>query len=92
MVLKQFDLGPNQDLGANRTIDLSQPAQQAFAHAGAGFNGLQPGAKATYLGKSNAFDLAMASFAAAYADLNERDYESFVAAVRSGRFEAREGL
>ena len=33
---------------------------------------------ASYLGKGNAFDRAIADFAAAYADQNERDYDAFV--------------
>jgi uncharacterized protein (DUF2252 family) len=47
---------------------------------------------ATYLGKSDAFDRALATFAAVYADQNERDYEAFAAAVKSGRLAAEEGL
>ena len=44
---------------------------------------------ASYLGAGNAFDRAIADFSAAYADQNERDYETFVAAVEQGRLEAR---
>ncbi len=47
---------------------------------------------ASYLGKSDRFDEAIADFATAYADQNERDYEALVAAVRSGRVSARTGL
>src|SRR6478609_3843117 len=47
---------------------------------------------ATYLGTSDAFDRAIAAFAYAYADQNERDYEALVAAVRSGRLEAETGM
>jgi uncharacterized protein (DUF2252 family) len=47
---------------------------------------------ATYLGKGDAFDRALTDFAVAYADLNERDYETLVQAVRDGRIEAKEGL
>ena len=43
---------------------------------------------ATYLGKGDAFDRAIARFAAAYADQNERDYEAFADAVKTGRIEA----
>jgi hypothetical protein len=45
-----------------------------------------------YLGKSDAFDRAVADFAAAYADLNERDYGRLTEAVSAGRIESREGL
>jgi uncharacterized protein (DUF2252 family) len=47
---------------------------------------------ASYLGKGDAFDQAIASFAAAYADQNERDYETFAAAVGSGRLTAQTGV
>jgi len=47
---------------------------------------------ATYLGKSDVFDRALADFAVAYADQNEQDYETLVQAVRDGRIEAKEGL
>jgi uncharacterized protein (DUF2252 family) len=47
---------------------------------------------ASYLGTGTAFDRAIADFSAAYADQNERDYERFVAAVDSGRINARTGL
>jgi uncharacterized protein (DUF2252 family) len=45
-----------------------------------------------YLGKGEAFDRAIAEFAAEYADLNQRDYEALDEAVRTGRIEATEGL
>jgi Uncharacterized protein conserved in bacteria (DUF2252) len=47
---------------------------------------------AAYLGPGDAFDRAIADFAALYADQNERDYEALVAAVRSGRVQALSGL
>ena len=47
---------------------------------------------ASYLGKSEAFDRAIADFCDVYADQNERDYQEFVEAVRSGGLEAREGV
>jgi uncharacterized protein (DUF2252 family) len=47
---------------------------------------------ASYLGKSDAFDQAIADFAAAYADQNERDYRAFTAAVNSGRLNAQTSL
>jgi uncharacterized protein (DUF2252 family) len=42
-----------------------------------------------YLGKSTAFEDALADFSVAYADQNERDYAALVAAVRSGKIEAQ---
>ena len=47
---------------------------------------------ASYLGKSDVFDRAMADFAVAYADLNERDYAAMREAVSSGRLTAEEGI
>ena len=41
-----------------------------------------------YMGKSEAFEDALSSFAVAYADQNERDYDKLVAAIRSGRVKA----
>ncbi len=47
---------------------------------------------AAYLGTSDAFDQAIVQFAAAYADQNERDYESLVDAISSGRVTAERGV
>ncbi len=45
-----------------------------------------------YLGKGDAFDRAIVDFSKRYADQNERDYQAFAAAVKSGRLEAVEGV
>ena len=47
---------------------------------------------AAYLGGSDVFDRAITQFAAAYADQNERDYQTLVDAVASGRITAERGL
>jgi uncharacterized protein (DUF2252 family) len=47
---------------------------------------------ASYLGAGNNSDRALASFAEAYADQNERDYDALREAVESGRLEAQTGL
>jgi len=47
---------------------------------------------ASYLGGSDVFDKAVTQFAAAYADQNERDFQSLVDAVASGRITAERGL
>jgi uncharacterized protein (DUF2252 family) len=47
---------------------------------------------ASYLGKGRAFDRAIADFSAAYADQNERDYQTFLAAINSGRLVAQAGV
>jgi uncharacterized protein (DUF2252 family) len=46
---------------------------------------------AAYLGKGDALDRAMADFAVAYADQNEKDYAAMQAAVASGRLVAEAG-
>jgi uncharacterized protein (DUF2252 family) len=47
---------------------------------------------AAYLGNSDVFDRAITKFATVYADQNERDYQSLVDAVASGRITAERGL
>jgi uncharacterized protein (DUF2252 family) len=47
---------------------------------------------ASYLGSGDVFDRALASFAGAYADQNERDYEALQEAVRTGRITAETGI
>jgi uncharacterized protein (DUF2252 family) len=46
----------------------------------------------SYLGTSDAFDRALAVFAEAYADQNERDYAALKAAGDSGRIDVQTGL
>jgi uncharacterized protein (DUF2252 family) len=60
----------------------------ARAHARSG----DPVATAACLGDSDAFDQSITDFSQRYADQNERDYQEFVTAIRSGRLEAREGI
>ena len=47
---------------------------------------------AAYLGRDDVFDRSIIDFCERYADRNERDYDEFVKAVRSGRLEAVEGV
>ncbi len=47
---------------------------------------------ASYLGGSDSFDRAIAGFAEAYADQNERDYAAFSAAVDGGGLVAQTGV
>jgi uncharacterized protein (DUF2252 family) len=49
-------------------------------------------ATAAYLGRGDVFDRALADFAEAYADQNERDYRAFAAAVQAGRLRAATGV
>jgi uncharacterized protein (DUF2252 family) len=60
----------------------------ARAHARSG----DPVAIAACLGTSDAFDRSITNFSERYADQNEKDYQRFVTAVRSGRLEAVEGV
>ncbi len=48
----------------------------------------EPAVLAGYLGKSDAFPDAMARFAVAYADQNDRDYRALVDAIGAGRLRA----
>ena len=54
------------------------------AHAKAGDAAMIAG----YLGKSDAFDVAIGDYAIAYADQVERDYEKFAQAIRNGRLKS----
>jgi uncharacterized protein (DUF2252 family) len=47
---------------------------------------------AGYLGRSAIFDEAIATFSAAYADQNERDFEAYTAAEKDGRIVAEKGV
>jgi uncharacterized protein (DUF2252 family) len=56
----------------------------ARAHARAGDAAVVSG----YVGNGSAFDEAITAFAVAYADQTERDWNSFVAAIKAGRIPA----
>jgi len=60
----------------------------ARAHARSG----DPVAMSAYLGRDDAFDRSVTDFSERYADQNEKDYQKFTEAVRSGRLEAVEGV
>jgi uncharacterized protein (DUF2252 family) len=60
----------------------------ARAHARSG----DPIAMAAYLGKKDEFDHSVTDFSERYADQNEKDYQAFAEAIRSGRLEAIEGV
>jgi hypothetical protein len=49
-------------------------------------------AMAAYLGNSASFEKALAKFAESYADQNERDYEVFAGACKTGRLHAEVGI
>ena len=58
----------------------------AHGHARSG----DPDAIHGYLGKARGFSQAIAEFSELYARQNDRDYESFLAAITSGRIKSRE--
>jgi uncharacterized protein (DUF2252 family) len=60
----------------------------ARAHARSG----DPIAIAACLGEGDQFDRAITDFAGRYADQNERDYQAFLEAIRSGRLQALQGV
>jgi uncharacterized protein (DUF2252 family) len=57
----------------------------ARAHA----RSADPAVLTGYLGKSSAFEDAIADFSVAYADQNEKDHAALLKAIRAGRIEAR---
>ncbi len=60
----------------------------ARAHARSG----DPVAMAAYLGKKDGFEQSITDFSERYADQNERDYQAFAEAIRSGRLAAVENV
>jgi len=81
------------DVTAMRAVDLLEYARLcgaalARAHARSG----DPVVVAGYLGTSDTFDRAIASFAEAYANQSERDLDALRAAVKSGRVTAESGV
>jgi len=96
---RDFYLRQLWDAKGSALVDQMEPNLLAFyaevcaqtlakAHARSG----DAIAMAAYLGRSDAFDRALAAFAEAYADQNERDYEALRSAVESGRIIAQTGL
>jgi uncharacterized protein (DUF2252 family) len=75
-----------ESMDARGLVAYAEICGMTLAHAHArGGDRIAIGA---YLGKGEAFDRAMATFAEAYADQSERDYEAMKAAVAVGRIEA----
>ncbi|MFD7298840.1 DUF2252 domain-containing protein [Streptomyces sp. NPDC059897] len=82
--LRDWKVIPQADLMSPRVMGLfgrACGATLARAHARSG----DRVAIAAYLGRSDPFDRALARFAEAYADQNERDHEALAAAARNGR-------
>ena len=81
-----------RDMKASAMVDTMSPAGLEFyaglcgwtlarAHARSG----DSVAIGDYLGADDAFDTAITDFSGRYADQNEKDYQSLVAAIRCGR-------
>ncbi len=98
-VKRDFYVRQLWDAKGSALVDLMEPAlmsryaavcgsELARAHARAG-DGI---AIASYIGTNNTFDRALALFAEAYADQNERDYETLTKAVSDGRIKVEAGV
>ena len=98
-VKRDFYIRQLWDAKASALVDQMEPevmfhygrlcgSELARAHVRAG-DGI---AIASYLGSSASFDRALARFAEAYADQNERDYAALKVAVETGRVPAEFGL
>ena len=98
-VTRDFYWRQLRDMKGSALVELMTPLGLTFyaricgrtlarAHARSG----DPVAIATYLGAGDAFDKSITDFCERYADQNEKDYQEFVTAVRSGRLEAVEGV
>ena len=77
---------------------MAPPASPSTPGSAGGRSRVHTPARATrsrsprYLGKNDGFDRSITDFSERYADQNERDYEAFTEAIRSGRLEAIEGV
>jgi uncharacterized protein (DUF2252 family) len=88
-----WDSKTSADIAAMRAPDMALYARLcawtlARAHARSG----DAAATAGYLGSGDAFDRAIAVFAEAYAEQNERDHAALLDAIASGRVEAQTGV
>jgi uncharacterized protein (DUF2252 family) len=98
-VERDFYIRQLWDSKASALVDAMEPASMllyakvcgqtsARAHARSG----DAVAISSYLGTSDAFDRALAVFAEAYADQNERDYAALKEAAESGRIPVQTGV
>jgi uncharacterized protein (DUF2252 family) len=96
---RDFYLRQLWDAKGSALVDQMEPNLMAFygevcaqtlakAHARSG----DAVAIAAYLGRNDSFDRALAAFAEAYADQNERDYAALQEAAKSGRITVQTGL
>ncbi|MGZ4186563.1 MAG: DUF2252 family protein [Solirubrobacteraceae bacterium] len=92
-VRQLWDWKRSADIGAFTHSDLMRYGRMcgwslALGHARSG----DPIAIAGYLGRGASFDKALAAFADAYADQNERDFKRFAAAAKAGEIRVESGL
>ena len=98
-VTRNFYWRQLRDMKGSAVVELMAPVTLRYyaqicgwtlarAHARSG----DPVAMAAYLGRDDAFDRSITDFSERYADQNEKDYEEFTEAVKSGRLEAVEGV
>ena len=98
-VQRDFYVRQLWDAKGSALVDLMEPpvlrayaeacgAELARAHARSG----DAIAIASYLGNSETFDRAIAQFAEAYADQNERDYETLTKAAKAGEIQTETGV
>jgi uncharacterized protein (DUF2252 family) len=98
-VTRDFYWRQLRDMKGSALVELMAPATLAVyagmcgwtlarAHARSG----DPVILAAYLGRKDSFDRSILDFSERYADQNEKDYEQFVTAVKSGRLEAVQGV
>ncbi|MFZ0324490.1 MAG: DUF2252 domain-containing protein [Actinomycetes bacterium] len=99
MVATEFYVRQFHDMKGS--VDLGQLSDDEFARYGnlcaqllARAHSQSPsgGSICGYLGRSEVFDQAVASWAMAYADQAERDFQALVRAVRAGRLPAELGV
>jgi uncharacterized protein (DUF2252 family) len=87
-----------RDLKGSAEVEAMEPVALNFyagicgwtlarAHA----RSADPVAIAEYLGEDDQFDRSITDFAKRYADQNDRDYQAFAEAIRSGRLQALDG-
>ena len=85
--LRDMKMGaPVEQFGSSEMVTYAHSCGWTLARAHARSGGAA--AISGYLGKSDAFDTAIAAFANDYADQTERDYAFFKKAVRSGHINA----
>ena len=88
-----------RDMKGSAQVDLMSPTLMTYyaglcgwtlarAHARSG----DPVAISEYLGETDVFDRAIGNFAKRYAQQNVHDYGELLAAVKSGRLQAEQGL